>query len=307
MTTENSAGIKRTMNQFSIKDIEALTGIKSHTLRIWEQRYGIPQPKRTSTNIRFYDDEDVKLLLSVSALNRHGYKISKITNMSDKERSSLVQEISQVSGDHVVQIESLTAAMFNFDEVVFEQILSTYTLKHGFENTFLDLVFPFFGRVGMLWQTGSINPAYEHFITNLIRQKLFVAADSQPKHLKEGGKKFVLFLPGFEPHEIGLLFANYLIRSKGHHTNYLGPNLPIDDLGPVMHLYKADYILTVLTAPHPTQTPLVIAKKLSNDFPNTKILLSGYQVMQSHINMPSNVKVLNSMQDLTALLDAINV
>ena len=99
------------MNQFSIKDVEALTGIKSHTLRIWEQRYGIPHPKRTSTNIRFYDDEDIKLLLSVSALNRHGYKISKITNMSDNERSSIVQEISQLSGDHVVQIESLTAAM----------------------------------------------------------------------------------------------------------------------------------------------------------------------------------------------------
>ena len=294
------------MNQFSIKDVEALTGIKSHTLRIWEQRYGIPQPKRTSTNIRFYDDEDIKLLLSVSALNRHGYKISKITNMSDNERSSLVQEISQLSGDNVVQIESLTAAMFNFDEVVFEQILSSYTLKHGFENTFLDLVFPFFGRVGMLWQTGSINPAYEHFITNLIRQKLFVAADAQPKHLKAGGKKFLLFLPGFEPHEIGLLFANYLIRSKGHHTNYLGPNLPIDDLGPVMQLYKADYILTVLTAPHPTQTPLFITKKLSNDFPNTKILLSGFQMMQANIQLPSNVKVLTSMQDLSALLDVLN-
>lgn len=294
------------MNQFSIKDVESLTGIKSHTLRIWEQRYGIPHPKRTSTNIRFYDDEDIKLLLSVSSLNRHGYKISKITVMSNQERSSLVQEISDVSGDHIVQIESMTAAMFNFDEVVFEQILSSYTLKNGFENTFLDLVFPFFGRVGMLWQTGSLNPAYEHFITNLIRQKLFVAADSQPKHLKAGSKKFVLFLPGFEPHEIGLLFANYLIRSKGHHTNYLGPNLPIDDLGPVMHLYKADYILTVLTAPHPTQTPLFITKKLSSDFPNTKILLSGFQMMQANIQLPSNVKVLSSMQDLSALLDSLN-
>ena len=107
------------MNQFSIKDVESLTGIKSHTLRIWEQRYGIPQPKRTSTNIRFYDDEDIKLLLSVSSLNRHGYKISKITVMSNQERSSLVREISDVSGDHIVQIESMTAAMFNFDEVVF--------------------------------------------------------------------------------------------------------------------------------------------------------------------------------------------
>jgi len=244
--------------------------------------------------------------LSVSALNRHGYKISKISEMSNQERSSLVVEIAQATSDNVMQIDALTSAMFNFDEVMFEQVLSTYTLKYGFVNTFLDLVFPFFAKVGMLWQTGSINPAYEHFITNLIRQKLFVAADAQPKNLKEGGKKFLLFLPGYEPHEIGLLFANFLIRSKGHNTNYLGPNLPIDDLGPVMQLYKADYILTVLTAPHPTQTPLFITKKLSNDFPNTKILLSGFQMMQANIQLPTNVKVLTSMQDLSALLDVLN-
>ncbi|MFM7016428.1 MAG: MerR family transcriptional regulator [Bacteroidota bacterium] len=306
MSKENKDEVIRIMNQFSIKDVEALTGIKSHTLRIWESRYGIPHPKRTTTNIRFYDDDDVKLLLSVSALNRHGYKISKISSMTDKERSSLVFEISQAVSDNVIQIDALTTAMFNFDEVLFEQILSSYTLKHGFVSTFTDIVFPFFSKVGMLWQTGNINPAYEHFITNLIRQKLFVAADAQPKHVKENGKKFLLFLPSYEPHEIGLLFANYLIRSKGHHTNYLGPNLPIDDLGPVMQLYKADYILTVLTAPHPTQTPLFITKKLSHDFPNTKILLSGFQMMQANIHLPSNVKVLSSMNDLVLLLDTLN-
>jgi DNA-binding transcriptional MerR regulator len=291
------------MNHFSIKDVEALTGIKPHTLRIWEQRYGIPHPKRTSTNIRFYDDEDIKLLLSVAMLNRQGHKISKITKMSNSEMNVLVMDLTLNNHDFIIQVESLTSAMFGLDEIAFEKIISTNTLQFGLEKTFLDIIFPFLARVGSLWQTGSINPSYEHFITNLIRQKLFVAIDAQPKNINTISKKFLLFLPTHEPHEIGLLFANYLIRSRGHHTSYLGPNLPLDDLSPVMQKYKADYILTVLTAPLASLTPLYIANKLGGDFPSTNILLSGPQVFQANIQLPKNVRMLYSMNDLIVLLD----
>jgi DNA-binding transcriptional MerR regulator len=293
------------MNHFSIKDVEALTGIKPHTLRIWEQRYGIPQPKRTSTNIRYYDDEDIKMLLSVAMLNRQGHKISKITKMSREELDRQVMDLTLNASDHVIQIESLTKAMFALDEIAFEKILSSNTLQHGLEGTFLQLVFPFMARVGMLWQTGSLNPAYEHFITNLIRQKLFAAIDSQPKNIQPESKRFVLFLPAHEPHEIGLLFANYLIRSRGHHTSYLGPTLPMDDLAPVMTIYKADYILTVLTSAITLQSPLVVANKLSGDFPQAQILLAGSQIFQANIHLPKNVKLLQSMQDLIALVDQL--
>lgn len=293
------------MNHFSIKDVEALTGIKPHTLRIWEQRYGIPQPKRTSTNIRYYDDDDIKMLLSVAMLNRQGHKISKITKMSREELDKQVMDLTLNVSDHVVQIESLTKAMFGLDEIAFEKILSSNILQHGLEGTFLQLVFPFLARVGMLWQTGSLNPAYEHFITNLIRQKLFVAIDSQPKNIHSDTKRFILFLPAHEPHEIGLLFANYLIRSRGHHTSYLGPNLPMDDLAPVMTIYKADYILTVLTTAVTVQSPLVVANKLAGDFPQAQILLAGSQIFQANIHLPKNVKLLQSMQDLIALVDQL--
>lgn len=293
------------MNHFSIKDVEALTGIKPHTLRIWEQRYGIPQPKRTATNIRYYDDEDIKMLLSVAMLNRQGHKISRITKMSREEVDKLVMELTLNASDHIIQIESLTKAMFSLDEIAFEKILSSNTLQHGLEGTFLQLIFPFLARVGMLWQTGSINPAYEHFMTNLIRQKLFVAIDSQPKNIQPESKKFLLFLPAHEPHEIGLLFANYLIRSRGHHTSYLGPNLPMDDLSPVMSIYQADYILTVLTSAITTQSPLVVANKLSGDFPRATVLLAGSQIFQANIHLPKNVRFLHSMQDLINLLDQL--
>jgi DNA-binding transcriptional MerR regulator len=291
------------MNHFSIKDVEALTGIKPHTLRIWEQRYGIPQPKRTATNIRYYDDEDIKLLLSVAMLNRQGHKISKITKMSSEDLQKTVLELSLNTTDHVVQIEALTGAMFSLDEISFEKVLSANNLQFGLERTFLDIVFPFLKRVGVLWQTGSLNPAYEHFITSLIRQKLFVACDSQPKNKHANAKKFMLFLPSFEPHEIGLLFANYLIRSRGHHTSYLGTNLPLDDLSPVMQVYQADFILTVLTNPIPNQSPLFVANKLSSDFPKANILIGGNQILQANIQLPKNVKLLQTMQELINLLE----
>jgi hypothetical protein len=156
-----------------------------------------------------------------------------------------------------------------------------------------------------MWQTGSINPAYEHFITNLIRQKLFVAVDAQPKNQQADSRKFLLFLPAHEPHEIGLLFANYLIRSRGHHTSYLGPNLPMDDLNPVMSIYKANYVLTVLTSAISSQSPIHVANKLSSDFPQATILLAGSQIFQANINFPKNVKLLHTMRDLIDLLESL--
>ncbi len=290
------------MNHFSIKDVEALTGIKPHTLRIWEQRYGIPQPKRTSTNIRYYDDEDVKLLLNVAMLNRQGHKISSITKMTKPEMDRLVLDMSLHSDDYMIQIEALTAAMFVLDEVAFEKILASNILQSGLDNTFLNIVFPFLARVGVLWQTGSINPAYEHFISNLIRQKLFVAIDGQSRKQNVDSKKFILFLPEHEPHELGLLFANYLIRSRGFHTNYLGPNLPMEELTPVMNLYKADFILTVLTSGGQL-TPLQVANKLAASFPKAQILLAGSQGIQPHIQLPKNVRYLRTFDDLVQLLE----
>jgi methanogenic corrinoid protein MtbC1 len=225
--------------------------------------------------------------------------------MQRAELDNLVMELTLNASDNLIQIESLTKAMFNLDEIAFEKILSSNILQFGLENTFLSLVFPFLARVGVMWQTGSINPAYEHFITNLIRQKLFVAVDAQPKNQQADSRKFLLFLPAHEPHEIGLLFANYLIRSRGHHTSYLGPNLPMDDLNPVMSIYKANYVLTVLTSAISSQSPIHVANKLSSDFPQATILLAGSQIFQANINFPKNVKLLHTMRDLIDLLESL--
>ena len=170
------------MATYSIKDIEHLSGIKAHTLRIWEKRYNIIVPKRTQTNIRYYDDEDLKRLLNVSVLNRYGYKISSIANLHEKEIRNEILAITSKYGDLSAQIENLIVAMVDFDKAYFDKIFNKSIMSRGLEETMLKVIYPFFEKIGILWQTGNINPAQEHFISNLIRQKLIVAIDDLPEY-----------------------------------------------------------------------------------------------------------------------------
>jgi MerR family transcriptional regulator, light-induced transcriptional regulator len=294
------------MNRFTIKDIENLTGIKSHTLRIWEQRYGIPKPKRTPTNIRYYDDEDLKLLLNVSILNRQGHKISRITGLTKEELEKLVHSITVESECTSMHIDCLMSAMFKLDESAFERVLSTHLIKHGLEKTMVELFFPFMKRIGVLWQTGQVNPPFEHFISNLIRQKVIVAIDSLSSNKNKHSKNFILFLPEDEMHELGLLFANYIIRSRGHHTIYFGQNLPYDHLDHVINLHPADYIMTVVTSSASTIPVQNFIAKLSKKYNNHNILLTGKQICEcDSLNVPQNCKVLKRLEDLSAFMNTI--
>jgi DNA-binding transcriptional MerR regulator len=186
--------------KFSIKDIEKLSGIKAHTLRIWEQRYGILKPNRTDTNIRWYDNDELKNILNVSLLNNHGYKISKIAGLSKEEIASEVTKIVDSTSKECEQISSLIISMVEMDERRFEQIISNQILRNGFSYTIEEVIYPFLHKIGVMWHTGSINPAQEHFITHLIRQKLIVAIDGQIVIEKNQSKKFILYLPENELH-----------------------------------------------------------------------------------------------------------
>lgn len=292
------------MNQFSIKDIENLTGIKSHTLRIWEQRYGIPHPKRTATNIRYYDDNDLKLLLNVSMLNRQGHKISHLTKMDQAELERLALSYSESTSDTTVQVDALMTSMFNLDETAFEKVLSTNLLKFGIEYTMTELFFPFMKRLGMLWQTGGVNPAFEHFMSNLIRQKLIVAIDSKSGVTRENAKSFILFLPETEIHELGLLFANYLLKSRGHKTLYLGQNLPYTDLDSVIVQFESEYIMSVLTTIPVKGSTQNFVDNLAGRFRKHKIILTGFQIATGAVSKPpSNVKLIESFGDFIRFID----
>ncbi|MFN3939151.1 MAG: MerR family transcriptional regulator [Chitinophagales bacterium] len=180
---------------YSIRDLERLSGIKAHTIRIWEQRYGILKVSRTSTNIRFYNDDELKYLLSLALLNRSGWKISKLAKMSRSEISEAVDKLAELDTDFRVQIEALVEATLNFDETKFEKILNTSILQIGFEETMKKLIFPFLEKLGVLWVSGAMMAAQEHFITQLIRQKILVGIDAYSGKSNENSKKFLLFLP----------------------------------------------------------------------------------------------------------------
>ena len=165
------------MAYYSIKDLEKLSGIKAHTLRIWEKRYNLVEPKRTETNIRYYDDEDLKKVLNVALLNRNGLKISHIAGLKTEEINSKISDLSKGNQDSESVIDNLVISMIELDEKKFEKILSRTIMQAGFEETILYTIYPFFQKIGLLWQTGAINPAQEHFISNLVRQKLIVAID----------------------------------------------------------------------------------------------------------------------------------
>ena len=292
------------MSTYSIKDLEQLSGIKAHTLRIWEQRYNLLRPKRTDTNIRFYDDDDLKLILNVALLNDNGIKISKIASMTSNELREEVMKLTERSLTHDDQIHALTICMIEMDEERFDKILSTNILKLGFEQTMLNVIYPFMSKIGVLWQTGAINPAQEHFISNLVRQKLIVAIDGQIP--QRGGKKFLLFLPEGELHEISILFASYLIKSKGHKVIYLGQSTPNDDLLAVYKLHQPEYLLTVITTSPSSEYVQEYIHALSERFGQAQILVTGYQVLGQDLTFPTNVVQMSYIRDIKDLLEELD-
>jgi DNA-binding transcriptional MerR regulator len=286
------------MSNYSIKDLEQLSGIKAHTLRIWEQRYNIIAPKRTDTNIRTYDDQDLKLVLNISLLKDHGYKISEISRLSVEEMHQEVIKISEQKLTYPDQIHALTIAMLDLDEERFEKIINTNILKFGLENMMIHIIFPFMNRIGTLWITGSIGPAQEHFMTSLIRQKIIVAIDGQLNKLRPGGKKYILYLPEGELHEMGLLFANYIFRSRGNKVIYLGQSLPFNELDFAYKVHTPDFIFSAITSIPGQDEIQQYVYRLSRQFPNAKIYLTGYQVVGQDIDTPENVEIVTNVEQL---------
>lgn len=290
------------MASYSIKELENLSGIKAHTIRIWEKRYNIMNPSRTDTNIRYYSDEDLKQLLNIAILNRQGIKISEIAKLSDSEMSEKVMSMSTESGNAERNIEQLVIAMVDLDELKFDRILSRYIMHEGFENAVIKVIFPFFERIGILWQTGTINPAHEHFVSNLFRQKLMVAIDNIMVTDNQNAKKFILFLPEGEYHELGLLFYNYLIRKSGQIVYYLGSSVPFNDVVETSKMVNPDYLFTTITALLTKEDTVKYLKNLSKTFPFQKIFVTGQQMDQILKEPPSNVIKITSPHDFSETL-----
>ena len=280
-------------DKYFIKDIENITGIKAYTLRIWEQRYGMLVPKRTETNIRYYEEDDLKYMMNIAILNVHGIKISHIAQMDRDEVQRKTLSISENNTGQQAQIATLTSAMFDFDEREFIKTLSINILQLGMEQTTTQIIFPFLQHLGVMWLSGTIHIAHEHFITNLIKQRIFVAIDQLNIIPNANAKKFLLFLPNGENHELSLLLASYLLRANGKNVIYLGTSTPLEDLNKIHKLHNPDYVFCALTNPNSSMPVQVYLNTLSRSWPNTQILVTGSQVVKRRdLKIPENCRVI---------------
>jgi DNA-binding transcriptional MerR regulator len=235
-------------SQFSIKDLENLTGIKAHTIRIWEKRYNLLKPKRTETNIRYYDLANFQKLLNVSYLKNNGYKISKISTIGEDEIPQLVREIASKHDVDSHAINTLKLAMLNFDQTLFYDTYESLLKEKSFRSIFYDIFIPMLSNIGMLWQTDTISPSHEHFITTLIRQKIIASTEKiQSKQINNSKKTFVLYLPDNEIHELGLMFINHEIVSNGYHSIFLGSSVPLESLTDLQNYYDEIIFVSYFT------------------------------------------------------------
>ncbi len=294
--------------QYAIKDLERLSGIKAHTVRIWEQRYGILKPERTDTNIRYYTSEDLKRILNISLLNNNGFKISKIAKLPDEEIVKQAQSILNNYSKESDQIDNLVMCMMEMNEAKFEKIVSNCIIHFGFESTIEKIVFPFMRQIGNMWQVGMINPAQEHFISHLVRQKIIVGIDGLFPEPLANPKTFLLFLPANELHELGLLYCNFLVKSKGHKCLYLGQSVPFNDLVSVADVVPPDVIVTTFTS-NPEGIPAQeYLNNMSKSFPNSQIMVSGrvFFDRSEKIELPKNATLFESHEQFKNVLHSVN-
>ena len=289
--------------ELSIKDLEALSGIKAHTIRVWEQRYQVITPNRTPTNIRTYSNEDLRTILIISFLTRHGFKISKVAKMSAEERNKRIEEIFQDASDFAPHIESLTLAMIELNEARFEKIITKCTIQYGFEQMMEHIIYPFLEKVGMLWMTQEIHPAQEHFMSNLIRQKLIVAIDGLPLSQKEDDR-YVLFLPIREIHELSLLYLNYLLRQYGKEVIYLGIHVPTEDLLTICKLYQPTKLMTVVSVFPAGEELVEYLNDLNRQVPYAKMIVGGAGVQDIRKRLDKEIQTISKLEEVHQLLES---
>ncbi len=263
------------MGRYTLVELEKLSGILAHTIRVWERRYDILKPQRTDTNRRWYDDDDLRRLINISTLYHAGTKISRIAGLSNSELEKMAVLQEKDTSAYDVQINSLVVAMLSFNESAVNEVLLRSVISIGFEETITGIVFPFLKRVGFLWQTGSVTAGTEHFVTNLLRNRLISSIDSIPPANRPDRKRFMLFLPENELHELGLLFYAYLIRSAGHDILYLGQSTPFHSLAEACEKWQPDFLVTGALSQLAVPEPDEYLSKLGGTFSTRKILVSG--------------------------------
>ncbi|WP_088341879.1 MerR family transcriptional regulator [Robiginitalea sediminis] len=288
---------------FGIRDLENLTGIKAHTIRIWEKRYNLLEPERTATNIRTYSLKSLQKLLNITLLYNNGYKISKIAEIPEGEIPVHVREIVAQSTVKSHAINALKLAMINFDQGLFQKTFAGLLSERSFREIFWDVFIPLLHELGLLWQTDTIGPAHEHFITHLIKQKIYTCTEKlQTIEPTKTDKVFVLYLPENEIHEIGLLFVNYELVLRGYRTIYLGQTIPLENLPDLKNYYDEPYFISYFTV-SPTADGLQsylddFREHLMTDSPAHLWILGRQAEQLLEKDLPEHFRAFNSIEHL---------
>lgn len=288
--------------QFSIKDLENLSSIKAHTIRIWEKRYKLLSPDRTDTNIRHYDIENLMKLLNVTYLYNNGYKISKIAKLKQEEIANLIQQSGLSDSAESYAITEIKSAMLTFDPQLFQETFTKLEKQYTFREVFFNILIPLLNDIGLLWQTGTIDPSHERFISELIKQKITVEIEKQfKKEPNYNDKLFVLFLPLNEIHEIGLLYLNYELLNKGYKTIFLGNNIPTHNLKHLINHHESIVFVSYLTVQPEKENLEDFISELKTVVLNNnhnEVWLFGSQIVdEPDERFPENFKVFRNLSE----------
>jgi DNA-binding transcriptional MerR regulator len=292
------------MDAFTIKDLENLSGIKAHTIRIWEQRYQFLNPSRTDTNIRYYTNEELITLLNIALLNKYGYKISHIDKMQPIEMKERILSLTQSEAQLERIVNELIECMVDLRIEDFESVLDFQITNKGIEKTITQIIFPFLERIGILWVTSRVNPAQEHLVTNIIRQKLIVGIEKTSPAL-QANSTALLFLPEGEHHELGILFMYYLLKARGVKVLYLGANVPIKDVLYVADLKVPTFVYTHLTSVAKNFNFEKFLTRVGANLPKYSVLVSGLLTQTYKKAVPSNVNLKRSLPEVMDYLSKI--
>ncbi|WP_397446054.1 MerR family transcriptional regulator [Polaribacter sp. R77954] len=290
---------------FTIRDLENISGIKAHTIRIWEKRYNLLQPKRTDTNIRYYTPQNLTKLLNIVLLNKNNIKISKIAAMSEEMITTKSRELAFSIATNDEAINSFKVAMFQFDKILFNNTYNKLLHKKTFREIFKDIFIPFLDHIGLLWQTETLLPAHEHFISNLISQKIQINTEKLQYSITNTNKTYVLFLPENEIHELGLMYLNYELVLRGNHTIYLGQSLPLNNLSYFLESNREICFVTSLTIqPYDDKIECYFNEisEVMKDTENQFIAVGRKVDKIKDMDLNDNIKLYKSVSDLLKLL-----
>lgn len=291
------------MSNYSIRDLAKLSGIKAHTIRIWEQRYNIIEPKRTASNIRYYTEADLKFLMNIAFLNRKGIRISKIAKMTEGEIKNEVGKLSRTEVEHTDNFQALAMAMMDLDGPRIAQLVQRCFESHGIERAILNVLVPFLEKASLLWLTGSITAMHEQFSSCVIRRQILAVINELKPKIRSNSKKVLLYLPEENQQELYLIFVEYLLKQRNIEVVYLGTKIELDEIQLAISVHEPNYVYTIISERHKRYVPERYVQDLSQTITEPELLISGFQHTTTPESMPENVTLLEDLTELVEFFD----